>query len=85
MEKTEEQIANEREAVNAMKNAKSNMTLALERINTLESALRQANNVISSLKSYIAPGAYTYPIQGNSRKCTDIADDGMAAISKVLA
>lgn len=85
MEKTEEQIAKERAAVDAMKSAKSNMTLALERISTLEAAMRQANNVISSLKSYIAPGAYTYPIQGNSRKCTDIADDGMAAISRVLS
>jgi hypothetical protein len=85
MEKTEEQIARDRAAVEAMRNAKSNMGAALDRIDTLERALRLASGNISSLKSYIAPGAYTYPVQGNSRKCTDIADDAMAAIAKVLA
>lgn len=85
MEKTEEQIGRERAAVEAMKSAKSNMTMALERIATLERALSAAQSSISTLKSYIAPSAYTYPVSGNSRKCTDIADDAMAAIAKVLA
>lgn len=84
-EKTEEQIAKERAAVLAMKNAQANMGSALDRIATLEGALRSASSTISTLKAFIAPGTYAYPVSGNSRKCTDYADDGMAAIAKVLA
>lgn len=85
MDKTEDQIARERASVDAMKNAKSNMTAVLDRVATLERALSNAAATMSTLKGFIAPGAYTYPISGNSRKCTDLADDGIAAIAKVLA
>lgn len=85
MEKTEDLIARERAAVEAMKNAKSNMATVLARVETLERALDCAKGTMSTLKGYIAPGAYTYPVGGNSRKCADIADDAIAAIAKVLA
>jgi len=85
MEKTEEQIAREREAVVAMKGAKSNMEAALGRINTLESALRSAKDSISLLKGFIAPQVYAYPVNSNTRRCTDYADDAITAIAKVLA
>lgn len=85
MDKTDEKIAQERAAVEAMRHAKSNMTATLDRIGTLERALRDAASTMSSLKSYIAPQAYVYPVSGNSRKCTEIADDAMAAIAKVLS
>lgn len=83
-DKTEEQIASEKAAVEAMRNAKSNMTSALERIATLERALWNASSSISGLKNYIAPGAYTYPVSNTSRRCTEVADDAIAAIAKAL-
>lgn len=85
MEKTEAQIEKEKQAVAAMANAKSNMAAALDRIKTLETALRSASGTISTLKGYIAPNVYTYPVQGNSRRCTDHADAAIAEIAKVLA
>lgn len=85
MEKTEAQIEREKQAVAAMANAKSNMTAALDRIKTLETALRNASGTISTLKGYIAPNVYTYPVSGNSRRCTDHADAAIAEIAKVLA
>ncbi len=84
-EKTEEQIAKERTAVLAMKNAQANMSAALDRISTLERALSSASHTMSQLKGFIAPHAYTAIISGNSRRCTDIADDGIASIAKLLA
>lgn len=85
MEKTDDQIARERASVEAMKNAKANMATVLDRVETLERALKTASSTMSTLKGFIAPGAYTYPVSGNSRKCIDLADDGIAAIAKVLA
>jgi phosphatidylserine/phosphatidylglycerophosphate/cardiolipin synthase-like enzyme len=83
-EKTAEQLERERVAVAAMANAKSNMTAALDRIQTLERALSSAKHSIGVLKGYVAPSAYTYPVNGTSRLCTATADDAIAAISKVL-
>lgn len=85
MDKTDDQIARERASVEAMKNAKANMATVLARVETLERALDCAKGTMSTLKGFIAPSAYTYPVSGNSRKCTDLADDGIAAIAKVLA
>lgn len=84
MDKTDEQIAKERAAVDAMKNAKANMDAALQRIETLERALKSAGSSIVTLKSYIAPSAYQYPLNGKAVKCTDMADEAVAAITKVL-
>lgn len=85
-EKSEEQIANERAAVDAMRNAKANMTAALDRISTLEKALTSAQYSLSNIKQYIANGAYTYPSDSSrAKKCHDVVDDAVAAIAKVLA
>lgn len=82
--KSDEQIAKEKAAVDAMKGAQANMTKALDRISTLERALSTASSNISRLKSYIAPGAYTYD-STNRKTCTSEADDAIAAIAKVLS
>ena len=60
-EKSEEQVAKEREAVEAMRNAKANMTSALDRISTLESALRSAIDGLLRARGYVSPTVYTYP------------------------
>ncbi|WP_283419201.1 hypothetical protein [Sphingopyxis sp. Geo48] len=84
-DKTEDQIARERDSVKAMKNAQSNMAAVLSRVETLERALSMASSTISTLKGYIAPGAYTYPHGPTAKRCTEVADEGIAAIAKVLA
>lgn len=84
IEKTDEQIERERAAVAAMSNAKANMTAALDRIQTLERALASAKSSISMLKTYIAPSVYTYPVSGQSKPCLTVADDAIAAISKLI-
>lgn len=83
-DKTEEQIARERAAIDAMKNAKSNMTVALDRIATLESALRNASGTIGTLSRYIGPDCYTYPNGSDRRTCKSVADDAIASIAKVI-
>lgn len=83
-DKTEEQIAKEKAAVLAMKNAQSNMGAALTRIERLEQALRNANSSISTLKGYISPGVYTYHDGQQNKTCQSVADDAMAAIAKAL-
>jgi hypothetical protein len=84
-EKTEEMIERERQAVISMADAKANMTKVLDRVETLEKALRFAQSTISELKNYIADGAYAYPISDNPRKCKDVANNAIAAIVKVLS
>lgn len=82
-EKTEEQLLREKLAVDAMRNAKSSMVGALERIATLEHALRGASSAIRVLKGYIAPDVYIY---GNAnKKCVTVADEALAEIAKVAS
>lgn len=83
-EKTEEQIAKDKAAVLAMKNAQSNMGAALNRIEDLERALRGASSAIGQLKGYISPSVYTYPSNGNSQTCHAAADSAIAHIAKAL-
>lgn len=52
-DKTDAQIEREKQAVAAMANAKANMSTALERIATLESALRTAANDLGRAKHYV--------------------------------
>ena len=80
---TEEKIARDKAAVEAMRNAKSNMDAALTRIATLESALGTARDNLRLTKDYIGRGAYTYP--GNvSRTCHDAIDEMIAKAAKAL-
>lgn len=53
MDKTDIQIEKEKLAVLAMANAKSNMSTALDRIATLERALRNADSALSRLSQYV--------------------------------
>lgn len=83
-EKTEEQIERERAAVEAMRNAKANMTASLDRIATLETALKAAKTHILALKGHVGPGSYTYPTDSSRVRCVDYADNAVAGINKVL-
>lgn len=80
---TEEKIARDKAAVDAMRNAKSNMDYALARISTLESALNNARDAIRQAKGYIAAGVYTYPGQHQST-VHDRLDAYIAAADKAL-
>lgn len=85
IDKTEEQIAKDKAAVLAMKNAQANMSAALERIATLERALSNASSTIGTLRGYISPSVYVYYTGSNANtKCQSVADDAMALIAKVL-
>lgn len=79
--KTDEQIERERSAVDAMRNAKANMTSALDRISTLERELQNAQSSLSRLKSYIAPTVYVYE---GKETCHAFADRAITSIAKVL-
>ena len=82
MEKTEEQVERERLAVDAMRNAKANMTSALGRIATLESELKAAALSTTRLGEYISPSVYPY---GNDKtSCQNTAKEAVARIAKVV-
>lgn len=82
-EKTEAQIEREKQAVAAMANAKSNMTEALARISTLESALRQASDTLGRMKYYVGDHA-EMKIGNNSIYVKSWIADRQAEIAKVL-
>jgi hypothetical protein len=60
MEKTEEQIAKDRAAVEAMRNAKANMETTLRRIALLESTLGSLIERHKATKKYIGADCYVY-------------------------
>jgi hypothetical protein len=73
-DKTEEQIAKEREAIDAMRNAKANMTTALDRIATLERGLQDAVSALARAKTYVGPSCYVYYTQGGPTNVSCHAD-----------
>lgn len=81
MEKSEEVIAREKAAVDAMKNAKANMDSALKRIETLEYALSQARSRIGTFKDYVPSRAHVY--DGRKTLHTEM-DEAIAAVTKAL-
>ena len=83
-DKTEEKIAKERAAVEAMRNAKANMTVAISRIETLERALKCAQDALTQCKGYIGASAYTWG-DNNRITCHDKINNAVADIAKVLA
>lgn len=83
-DKTEEKIAQERAAVEAMRNAKSNMTAALDRIATLERALDRAKISLSLCKGYVGPNVYIWT-DNNRQTCHSEIEAAVADIAKVLA
>lgn len=56
--KTEDEIAREKEAVQKMVGAKGAMEAALKRIERLEMALGQVNNILADMKQRVGPGLY---------------------------
>jgi hypothetical protein len=83
-DKSEEQIAKEREAVEAMRNAKANMSAALDRIATLESALKLTIANLSQARTYISPSVYIYPIPGSNVTVHTQIDQWIAAAQAKL-
>jgi len=83
-DRTEEQIARDKAAVDAMRNAKSNMDAALARIATLESALTSARGDLGRAKAFIGQGAYAYPDGSNRVSVHDYIDSMIARATKAL-
>lgn len=85
--KDEAQIEREKQAVAAMVNAKSNMSVALDRINRLELALKSARNDIARLKRCVGEGCQITYHNGSSETREYVhtyADNAIANIAKVL-
>ena len=84
MEKTEEQIAKERAAVDSMRGATKNMSFAISRIDTLEWALKAARAALVRAKGYIGEDVYT-PHKASMTTCHKVLDDDIAAIDAKLS
>lgn len=85
MDKTEAQIEREKTAVAAMANAKSNMATALDRIATLEQALKHASHHLGQLKYHV--GDHSKIDMHDNRPPVFVKTyigDAQAAITKVL-
>jgi len=84
MDKTETQIEKEKQAVASMANAKSNMTTALDRISTLERALRNADSAFSALLWHVGPHSKLEDNGGKHILVTDFITLQRQGITKVL-
>lgn len=84
MDKTEEQAALDKAAVDAMKNAKSNMATVLSRVETLERALTYAISALRAAKDDISPRVYCYHTGGSQQSVHSRIDASIAEASKVL-
>jgi hypothetical protein len=84
MEKTEAQIEKEKQAVAAMANAKSNMTIALDRIKSLENALFRASNAISALRYHVGEHSKIERASNSAVYVREFISDEVGAIAKVL-
>lgn len=84
-DKTEEQVAKEKAAVEAMRNAKANMDTALRRITDLENALNRAIEDLKRAKRDISPNVYCYPSGGSNQQTIHARIDAeIASHAKVL-
>jgi hypothetical protein len=81
VEKTEEQIAADKAALDAMRNARAHMNGAISRIETLESALRSAVHGLREAKGFTPSSAYVY---GGAKSVHDKIDEAIAAANKAL-
>lgn len=77
MEKTEEQIAKEKSAVDSMRNAQSNMKAVL-RVDALECALRRAVDNLRSAKKFVPEHGYVYNGQKSLHSLLDEQADAAA-------
>lgn len=80
-QKSDEQIAKEKAAIDAMKNAKANMDTALARIADLEYALGKAISEIKRFKGYVPASAYLY---GGQKTLHSEMDETVALLGKRL-
>ena len=80
-DKTEEQIAREKAAVDAMRNSRAHMNEAISRIETLESAVRSAAYALKEAKGFTPATAYIY---GGQKSVHDKIDEAIAAANKAL-
>lgn len=80
----EQKVAKEKAAIDAMKNAKSNMATAISRIETLEMALQSARDRLSKTKGYIGPDCYAWSANGSQRRVHEVINDQLADIDKIL-
>lgn len=84
-DRTEEQIARDKAAVDAMRNAKSNMDAALARITTLEGALKYARDNLTAAKQWVSPNCYTYTGSGRDQRTVHaFVDEAVAHATKAL-
>lgn len=82
MEKTDDQIAREREAVASMKGAQANMKASLDRIQSLEYALSGAVAALRQMKHYAPVGLYIN--SGSSPSTVGQYDAALEKANKVL-
>lgn len=80
----EQRVAKDKAAIEAMKNAKANMGVAINRIETLESALRMARLRLKDTKEHIGRNSYAYTSSGPQKTVHDVIDEQLAAIDSVI-
>lgn len=77
-----EKARKEKDAVTAMRNARSNMALALGRIGSLEDELDRAKMALEFARNHISPSCHGYD---SKKKTVDIIADAMVRISNILS
>lgn len=80
-EKTEEQIAREKAATDSLRNAQSNIRHSLDRIDTLEQAIRVALNHMNQHVRFVGSEAYVYE---GKKSHQQIVREHIAALNAAL-
>lgn len=80
--KSEAQLKREKEAVAAMKGAKDNMTMALDRIETVEQELRYALSTIQTLRTILPSNCYVR-VAGATNEYKTIDTIALAAVERI--
>jgi hypothetical protein len=85
MDASEEKIARDKAAIDAMKNAKVNMGAALDRVAVLERTLSSAISSLRQAEENISPKVYCYQTDGQkNRTVHESIEAQIAEYSKVL-
>ena len=80
-ENNQEQIANEKEAINSMRNALANMKKALDRNMKLEYELKYMRDSVAGLKNYCPRDVYQYD---STKRVHELFDNLVERATKVL-
>jgi hypothetical protein len=80
----DEKVARDKAAVDAMRNAKSNMDAALARITTLEQALTYARDNLGRTKQYIGASNYVWSGSNERQSVHDAIDQMVSHATKAL-